>query len=156
MQFCLNDTPVCTNMGTRFLNLKAIISVHIWGLQARLPALPDFWEVVGLERSPLRLLSTIEELLRRKRSGFGLENWDYCRTETAALATRHRLRRQAVMARWVYFARRIKRRSLLVYVSANITIYRSECTTILRVVLTMSEILCFVCRCVYFSYINLN
>jgi hypothetical protein len=37
-----------------------------------------FWEVVGLERGPLSLVSTIEELLGRKSSGFGLENREYC------------------------------------------------------------------------------
>jgi hypothetical protein len=36
-----------------------------------------FWEVVGLERSPLSLVSTAEELLGRKSSGSGLENRDY-------------------------------------------------------------------------------
>jgi hypothetical protein len=38
-----------------------------------------FWEVVGLERSPLSLVSTIEELLERKSSGSGLENREYGR-----------------------------------------------------------------------------
>jgi hypothetical protein len=33
-----------------------------------------FWEVVGLERGPLSLVSTIEELLRRKNSGSSLES----------------------------------------------------------------------------------
>jgi hypothetical protein len=33
-----------------------------------------FCKVVGLERGPLSLVSTIEELLRRKRSDSGLEN----------------------------------------------------------------------------------
>jgi hypothetical protein len=33
-----------------------------------------FWEVVGLERGPLSLMSTTEELLGRKSSGFGLES----------------------------------------------------------------------------------
>jgi hypothetical protein len=33
-----------------------------------------FLEVVGLERGPLGLVSTIEELLGRKISGSGLEN----------------------------------------------------------------------------------
>jgi hypothetical protein len=33
----------------------------------------SFWEVVGLERGPLSLVSTIEELLGRKNSGSGLE-----------------------------------------------------------------------------------
>jgi hypothetical protein len=32
---------------------------------------------VGLERGPLSLVSTIEELLERKSSGSGLENRDY-------------------------------------------------------------------------------
>jgi hypothetical protein len=37
-----------------------------------------FCKVVGLERGPLGLMSTIEELLRRKRSGCGKEHRDYC------------------------------------------------------------------------------
>jgi hypothetical protein len=39
-----------------------------------------FW-VVGLERGPLSLASTIEELLWRKNSGSGLENRDYGRRD---------------------------------------------------------------------------
>jgi hypothetical protein len=39
-----------------------------------------FWEVVGLERGPLSLVSTIEELLGSESSGSGLENRQYgCR-----------------------------------------------------------------------------
>jgi hypothetical protein len=40
-----------------------------------------FREVVGLERGPLSLLSTTEELLRRNSSGSGLENRDYGRED---------------------------------------------------------------------------
>jgi hypothetical protein len=40
-----------------------------------------FWEVVGLERGPLSLVSTTEELLGRKCSGFGLENREYGRRD---------------------------------------------------------------------------
>jgi hypothetical protein len=40
-----------------------------------------FWEVVGLERGPLRLVSTTEELLGRKSSGSGLESRDYGRRD---------------------------------------------------------------------------
>jgi hypothetical protein len=36
-----------------------------------------FWEVVGQERGPLSLVSTIEELLEGKSSGSGLENRQY-------------------------------------------------------------------------------
>jgi hypothetical protein len=36
-----------------------------------------FWEVVGLKQGPLSLLNTIEELLGRKSSGFGIENREY-------------------------------------------------------------------------------
>jgi hypothetical protein len=35
------------------------------------------WEVIGLERGPLSLVSIIEDLLGRKSSGFCLENRDY-------------------------------------------------------------------------------
>jgi hypothetical protein len=40
-----------------------------------------FWEVVGLERGPLCLVSTIEELLGRKSSGPGLESREYGRRD---------------------------------------------------------------------------
>jgi hypothetical protein len=46
---------------------------------------------VGLDRGPLSLVSTIEELLGRKRSGPGLENRDYGRRGYAALTTRRPL-----------------------------------------------------------------
>jgi hypothetical protein len=36
-----------------------------------------FWEVVDLERGPLILVNTIEELLGRKSSGSGLESREY-------------------------------------------------------------------------------
>jgi hypothetical protein len=39
------------------------------------------WDVVGLERSPLNLVSTIEELLERKSWGFGLEKREYGRRD---------------------------------------------------------------------------
>jgi hypothetical protein len=40
-----------------------------------------FWEVVGLERSPVSLMSTFEELLERKSSDSGLENREYGRRD---------------------------------------------------------------------------
>jgi hypothetical protein len=40
-----------------------------------------FWEVVGLERGPLSLVSAIEELLGRKSSGSGLESREYGRRD---------------------------------------------------------------------------
>jgi hypothetical protein len=40
-----------------------------------------FWEVMGLERDPLSLVSTIEELLGRKSSGSGLEIREYGRKD---------------------------------------------------------------------------
>jgi hypothetical protein len=42
-----------------------------------------FWEVVGLEQCPLSLVNTIEELLEKKSSGSGLENWDYGRRDSS-------------------------------------------------------------------------
>jgi hypothetical protein len=40
-----------------------------------------FWEVVGLERGPLSLLSTTEEVLGRKSSGSGIEIREYGRRD---------------------------------------------------------------------------
>jgi hypothetical protein len=40
-----------------------------------------FWEVVGLERGPLSLVSTIEELPERKSRGSGLEIREYGRRD---------------------------------------------------------------------------
>jgi hypothetical protein len=40
-----------------------------------------FWEVVGLERGPLSLVSTIEELLRRNCSVSGHKNREYGRRD---------------------------------------------------------------------------
>jgi hypothetical protein len=40
-----------------------------------------FWEVVGLERGPFSLMSTIKELLERKSSGSGLEIREYGRRD---------------------------------------------------------------------------
>jgi hypothetical protein len=44
---------------------------------------------VGLERVPLGLVSTIEELLEINNSGSGLEIRDYGRMGSAALILRH-------------------------------------------------------------------
>jgi hypothetical protein len=50
-----------------------------------------FWEVVGLERGPLSLVSTIVGLLARKSSGFCLEIREYGCRGFAALTTRYPL-----------------------------------------------------------------
>jgi hypothetical protein len=42
-----------------------------------------FWEVVGLERGPLNLMSTIEELLGRISRGSGLEIREYSRRDSS-------------------------------------------------------------------------
>jgi hypothetical protein len=49
-----------------------------------------FWEAEGLERGPLSLVRTTEELLGRS-SGSGLETRDYRPWESVALTTRHPL-----------------------------------------------------------------
>jgi hypothetical protein len=50
-----------------------------------------FWEVVGLERGPLSLVSTTEELLGRNSNGFGLESREYDCKGSVVLTTRHPL-----------------------------------------------------------------
>jgi hypothetical protein len=49
---------------------------EVW---ARFPALPHFLRRSESELGPLILVSKIEELLERKRSGSGVENRDYGR-----------------------------------------------------------------------------
>jgi hypothetical protein len=58
--------------------------VKVPGYRSRGPGLDFqrfqiFLEVVGVERGQLNLVSTIEELLGRKRSGSGLESREYGR-----------------------------------------------------------------------------
>jgi hypothetical protein len=50
---------------------------------------------VGLERGPLSLVSTTEELLGRKSSGSGLEIRKYGRRGSVKLTTRHPLSAKA-------------------------------------------------------------
>jgi hypothetical protein len=57
-------------------------AVRIHGYRSRGPGFDSlryqiFWEVVGLERGLLCLVSTLEELLARNSGGSGLENLDY-------------------------------------------------------------------------------
>jgi hypothetical protein len=58
--------------------------------RVRFPALQVFW-LVDLERGPLSLESTIEELLGRNSSGSGIEIQGFGHRETFALTTRHPL-----------------------------------------------------------------
>jgi hypothetical protein len=46
-----------------------------------------FWEIAGLEQGPTSLVSTVEDLLERKSSGFGLESQEYgCRDPSRHMA----------------------------------------------------------------------
>jgi hypothetical protein len=76
--------------------------VRVPGYRSRGPGFDSwryqiFWEVVGLERDPLSLVSTTEKLLERKRSGSDLENLDYGRRGSAALTTRHPLHQKLAL-----------------------------------------------------------
>jgi hypothetical protein len=79
---------ILNNLYTGSFRFLLICAVHC-GLVVRVPGYRSrgtafdslryqiFWEVVGLERGPLSLMSTIEELLGRNSSGSGLENREY-------------------------------------------------------------------------------
>jgi hypothetical protein len=54
-----------------------------------IPGATRFPELVGLERGPLSLVSTIEELLESKNDDSGLEKRDYGIRGSAALTTLH-------------------------------------------------------------------
>jgi hypothetical protein len=64
------------------------------------------WEAVGLERGPLSLVSTIEELLERKSSSSGLESRYYGRRDPP------HWRRDNPLSAWVETNFADKRRSL--------------------------------------------
>jgi hypothetical protein len=77
---------------TRFKILTAVIRPSLWPsgqsswLQIQRSGFDSqrnqiFWEVVGLERGPLSLVSTIEELHERKSGGSGLEIREYGRRD---------------------------------------------------------------------------
>jgi hypothetical protein len=52
---------------------------EIYLFYCRVTGLYTYEYIVGLERGPLSLVSTIEELLGRNNSGSGLENREYGR-----------------------------------------------------------------------------
>jgi hypothetical protein len=86
--YCYNDIhkgdlflPVCIYRP----RLRGLV-VRVSGYRSRGPGFPDF-----LERGPLILVRTIEELLEWKSSGSGLENRDYLPWEFVALTTQHPL-----------------------------------------------------------------
>jgi hypothetical protein len=65
-----------------FLDRLCGLVVRVPGYISRGPGFDSrryqiFWEVVGVKRGPLSLVSTIEELLGRNSSGSGLENREY-------------------------------------------------------------------------------
>jgi hypothetical protein len=79
------------------LNILVSFNYLYWGQSSRLQIQRSgfdsrryqiFLEIVGLERGPLSLVSTTEELLGRKSSGFGFENRDYGRADHATPSIR--------------------------------------------------------------------
>jgi hypothetical protein len=68
-----------------YMMAKPRQSTDLW-LQIQRPGFDSrryqiFWEVVGLERGPLSLMSSIEELFERKIRGVSLEIREYGRTD---------------------------------------------------------------------------
>jgi hypothetical protein len=67
-----------------FCSLLRALVVRVPGYRFRCPGFDSrhnriFWEVVGLERGPLSLVNTTEELFGSKSRGSGLENREYGR-----------------------------------------------------------------------------
>jgi hypothetical protein len=76
---CVWFTKQGLQMHTLQFRLPPWSSVQSSWLQIRFPALPDLVRSSRLERGPLSLVSTIEELLGRNSSGSCLENREYGR-----------------------------------------------------------------------------
>jgi hypothetical protein len=88
----LDFTALLLGLGLLFSFPNPIHRPHLWSSgQSSLPHIqrPGFdsrpyqicWEVVGLERGPLSLVSTTEELLGRKSSDSGLQIREYGRRD---------------------------------------------------------------------------
>jgi hypothetical protein len=80
------QTGICMYVYVYVWNRLCGLVVRVPGYRARGPgSIPDptrfFWEIVGLERGPLSLVSTIEGLLERKSSGSGLESREHGRRD---------------------------------------------------------------------------
>jgi hypothetical protein len=80
------------DLNVRTIRICGYISSALYGIVVRVPDYRSgfeslryqiFWEVVGLEWGPLSLVSTIEELLGRKNTGFGLESGEYSRKDSS-------------------------------------------------------------------------
>jgi hypothetical protein len=97
------------NKQTPGLSTRANYTDRLCGLVVRVPGYTlrgpgldfllyqIFWDVMGLERGPLSLMCTIEELLGRKSSSSGLENRDYSHWGPAALTTQHHCPQKLVL-----------------------------------------------------------
>jgi hypothetical protein len=83
LQFLILSTLPCKLRRKWFLYYRICgLVVRVPGYRSRGPLFESrryqiFWEVVVLERGPLSLVSTIEELLGRNSSVSGLENREY-------------------------------------------------------------------------------
>jgi hypothetical protein len=73
LQMCLMRQPLWSSGQSSWLQIQR------FGYGSRRYQI--FWEVLGLERGPLSLVSTIEELLGRNNSGSGLESREYSHRE---------------------------------------------------------------------------
>jgi hypothetical protein len=105
--------------------------VRVYGCRYRGPGFDSrpyqiFWEIEGLERGPLSLVRTIEELLEWKSSGSGLENRDQRPWKLVALTTQHPLPgkvgtnlpdKRRSLGRSVYFACGLRPRNLVFFFS---------------------------------------
>jgi hypothetical protein len=83
-EYCI-VAPCCKSLIYSLLIINRTVSVSSL-LQIQRPGFDSlryqiFWEVVALERGPLSLESTVEELLERKSTGFGLEIREYGRRD---------------------------------------------------------------------------
>jgi hypothetical protein len=84
----ITTTTTTTTTVTIIINIYCLcdLVVRVPGYRCRGPGFDSwryqiFWEVLGLEQGPLRLVSTIEELLGRKNSGSGLKVREYGRRD---------------------------------------------------------------------------
>jgi hypothetical protein len=77
----IGSLAIVTTLSYHNFEIACGLLVRVSGYRSRGPGFDSrpyqiFWEVEGLERGPLSLVRTIEELLEWESSGSGLENRD--------------------------------------------------------------------------------
>jgi hypothetical protein len=126
-----------------------------------------FWEVVGLERGPLNLVSIIEELFGRNNKGYGLESREYgsgCPLRwlrDTLYPQKLALTSPTIVGRSVGIVSLRTKATEFLFLLFTVLLSRYECCLIFSVIICRLTIMCsvmfafyFYCAALFFKWIN--